>query len=202
VVAHDIVAWRDSVLAEQGSYRGVNRGDWVASRLFVSEGRWQGVAEGQAVMAAECLLGRVEQVSPYMSRVRLFSDVDSPRIEVQIGGLRGGEMQFVDYSCSLRGLGRGRMVIEDVPYRFIEEAGPAASSGETPRIRVGDLVYSAQGMLGLPIPLTIGKIAALKQDPKKRLVYTLIVEHTVAIDEIHDVFIIPLVPAGPLPALE
>lgn len=199
VVAWDIVAWRDSMLVERGSYRGVSWQDWVASRLFVTEGGESGVTEGQAVLARECLLGRVEQVSPYMSRVRLLSDVDSPRIQVQIGSRGDKGVELVDYPCSLRGLGRGRMVIEDVPYQYVQvEDGEERAADHRRRIQQGDLVLTAGGQLGLPMPLVVGKVAAITQVPKKRLVYTVNVEPVVSLAEIREVFIIPLAPGGPV----
>lgn len=199
VVAWDIVAWRDSLLVERGSSRGVSWRDWVATRLFVAEGGESGVAEGQAVLARECLIGRVEQVSPYMSRVQLLSDVDSPRIQVQIGGLAGGKMEFVDYPCSLRGLGRGRMVIEDVPYQYVQaEAEEQPSANGKRRIRIDDLAYSAAGQLGLPMPLVIGKVSGIEKNPKKRLVYSVTVAPAVEIPEVREVFIVPVIPTSGL----
>ncbi len=197
VVAWDIVAWRDSLLVERGSHRGVSWQDWVATRLFVTEGGDSGVAAGQAVLARECLLGQVEQVSPYMSRVRLLSDADSPRIQVQIGSRTGRGVEFVDYPCSLRGLGRGRMVIEDVPYQYVQvDEGEERAAGGFRRIQQGDMVFSAGGQLGLPVPLIIGRIADISKDLKKRLVYTVNVESVVSPTEIREVFIVPLTPGG------
>ncbi|HVP13077.1 MAG TPA: rod shape-determining protein MreC [Phycisphaerae bacterium] len=201
VVAWDIVSWRDSLLLARGSSRGVGWQDWVASRLFVDEGGESGVEQGQAVLARECLLGRVEQVSPYMARVQLFSDVDSPRIQVQIGAVMGNKVEFVDYPCSLRGMGRNRMAIEDVPYQYIQTDETGESPAGTGRkIRVGDLICSAPGQLGLPTPLVIGRISRLEQNPKKRLVYTVAVEPAATIADIREVFVIPIIPTSPTSA--
>ena len=202
VVARDIVEWRDSVLIERGSYRGVRRKDWVASRFFVDHGRVQGVEEGQAVLAQECLLGRVEQVSLYMAAVQLLSDLESPPIEVRVGSLRKTEFEFVDYPCSLRGLGRGRMVIEDVPYKYVYGAPDPEQGDFRRRLQVGDLVFSAPGQLGLPRPLVIGKVVELKEDLKKRLVVSLIVEPVVTMDQVRDVFVVPLIPPERTPIRE
>jgi cell shape-determining protein MreC len=203
VVAWDIVSWRDSLLLARGSSRGAGLQDWVASRLFVNEGGESGVAEGQAVLARECLLGRIEQASPYMARVQLLSDVDSPRIQVQIGAVAGQKVEFVNYPCSLRGMGRGRMVIEDVPYQYVQsdETDEGARGGGR-KIRAGDLVYSAADQLGLPVPLIIGKVAGLEKNPKKRLVYTVSVEPAAAIADIREVFIIPIIPTTPVSGRE
>lgn len=205
VVARDIVAWRDTVLVERGSSRGVRYRDWVASRFFVDHGFTQGVSEKQAVIAREGLLGRVEQVSPYMARVQLFSDVDSPRLEVRVGAATsGGKFEFVDYPCSLCGQGRGRMAIEDVPYQYVQESSEPTSGPAAPhrRISVGDLVLSEPGQMGLPEPLVVGRIVELQENPRKRLVYTLIVEPVVELGRVREVFVIPLVPPERVPIRE
>ncbi len=202
VVARDIVAWRDSLLAERGSSRAVRRKDWVASRFFVDRGQASRVEAGQVVLARECLLGRVELVSPYMARVQLLSDIDSPRTEVRIGVRSDDGFEFVDYPCSLRGIGHGRMKIEDVPYRYVQTDAVDGLDGPAQRIRVGDLVVAAPGQLGLPMPLVIGRITELLDDPQKRLVVSLIVEPVIPIEQLRDVIIIPLVPIERLPLRE
>ncbi len=197
VVAWDSVAARDALLIERGSFRSVGWRDWVATRLFVAAGGEQGVNVGQAVLARESLLGRVEQVSPYMSRVQLLSDIDSPRIEVRIGDVSSeGQVTFVDYACSLRGAGQGRMLVEDVPYRFVQEGDDPEAASDQERIRVGSLVYSAPDQLGLPAPLVIGRVSRIEKDTKNRLVYNVTVEPEASRDQIREVFVIPLVPLG------
>jgi cell shape-determining protein MreC len=203
VVAWDIVAWRDSLLLARGRSRGIGWQDWVASQLFINEGGETGVAEGQAVLARECLLGRVEQVSPYMARVQLFSDVDSPRIQVQIGAVAANKVEYVDYPCSLRGLGRGRMAVEDVPYQYVQADSESDSAGgKTRKIRVGDLVFSGPDQLGLPVPLMVGRVSGLEKNPKRRLVYTLAVEPAVSITDVREVFVIPIIANSPLSVRE
>lgn len=202
IVARDIVEWRDTVLIERGTSRGVRRKDWVSSHFFIDRGEMHDLAEGQAVLAHECLLGRVEQVSPYMASVQLFSDIDSPRIEVRVGTLRETAFEIVDYPCSLRGLGRGRMVIEDVPYKYAYGAPDPEQGDARRRLQIGDLVFSAPGQLGLPVPLVIGKVTEFKEDPKKRLVVSLMVEPIVPLDELRDVFVVPLIPIERVPIRE
>lgn len=193
VVARDVVDARDSMLVARGTSRSVNARDWVASYFFVDRGAASAIEQGQAVLSTECLLGRVEQVSPYMSRVQLFTDVDSPRVEVRIAAQTGGSVEFIDYVCSLRGIGRGRMAIENVESRYVQPSPPEEETA--PRgIRVGDMVFSAPGQLGLPSPMAVGKIVELKENPQKRLVYDLIVEPLVSAEQLRDVFIVPIVP--------
>ncbi len=198
VVARDIVASRDSLLVEQGTFRGIGWRDWVASRLFVRQGYENGVDPGQAVLTRECLLGRVEQVSPYMCRVQLLSDVSSPPIEVKVGAVVDGKPRFVDYACSLHGRGRREMVIKDVPYMHVQVDGEEGTEPEAKRIGIGDLVYSAPGQLGLPVPLIIGRVVAFETNPKKRLVHTVVVEPAIEIEDLRDVYIIPIVPVSRL----
>ena len=199
VVARDIVAWRDSLLVERGSSRGVRYRDWVASRFFVDRGRVHEIGEGQAVLTRECLLGRVEQVSPYMARIQLLSDVDGPRIEVRVGTTTHNSFEFVDYPCSLHGLGRGRMIIEDVPYKYVATGIKGEQDDAPGRIRIDDCVISAPGQLGLAEPLVVGKVVEFMEDPHKRLVVSLMVEPILTMDQISDVFIIPLIPFDRLP---
>ncbi len=203
IVARDIIASRDSILVARGSSRGVRHKDWVASRFFVDRGQIHGVTTGQAVLASECLLGHIEQVSPYMARVQLLTDVACPRIEVRIGSLTDNtDPTFVDYPCSLRGLGSGRMTIEDVPCRYVQGFEHDEADQVNRTIRVGDLVLSAPGQLGLPEPLVIGKIAEFIEDPRKRLVVDLVIEPAVSIDQLREVLIIPLIPLDHLPTPE
>lgn len=199
VVGRDVAAGRDSALVSRGSLRGVNWRDWAASRFFVNRGAASGVEGGQAVLAMETLIGRVEQVSPYMSRVQLLSDIDSPRIEVRIAAVDDSGATLIDYACSLRGQGRGRMAIENVESKFVQTtADEEGGAGVPRRIRVGDLVYTAPGQIGLPVPMAVGRVAEFTENPQKRLVHTLIVEPLVKIDDIGDVFIIPMVPVETL----
>ncbi len=199
IVARDIASTRDAALVSRGTLRGAGWRDWVASRFFVNRGAISELDAGQSVLARECLVGRIELVSPYMSRVQLLTDIDSPRIEVRIAAVDGSRADLIDYACSLRGIGRGRMAIENVEARYIETS---ADSEPTPdrvrRIRVGDLVYSAPGQLGLPVPMAIGRIIEITENPKKRLVHTLTIEPLVTLDELRDVFIIPVIPAETL----
>jgi cell shape-determining protein MreC len=197
VVAQDIAASRDSVLAARGSVRGVRTGDWVSARLFVNQGSVSGVEEGQAVLAEHCLIGRIEQVSPYMARVQLFSDVDCPRIEVRIGAMEGRTFKFVEYPCSLRGMGHGTMLIEGVDYRHVRRIDDEAKD-ERRRIGLGDLVFSAPGQLGLPSPMVVGRVRELSEDAKKRLVYNVTVEPIVRMEEVRDVYVIPLARTAPV----
>jgi cell shape-determining protein MreC len=195
VVAMDIAAWRDAALVARGSTRGVSRSDWVASRCWINRGQTDDMEPGQPVLSEESLLGRVEQVSPFMSRVQLLTDPDCPRMEVRIASAEH-HGQLVDYACSLRGHGGRRMIIENVAAGYVAlDAEPT----DVPRIRQGDYVVSAPGVLGIPSPMAVGRIAELTDDPRRRLVYDLIVEPIVDIDALREVFIIPLVPIKSVP---
>lgn len=216
VVGRDIVAARDAVLIGRGKSRNVAHRDWVASRFFINQGALAGMENEQAVFARESLLGRVEQVSQYMARVQLLSDIDSGRIEVRIGKvvdakgivleglpdsddpmpMRQSRLSVVDYVCSLRGKGGGRMVVEDVPYRYLEGKGDAEPGDNHRRVTVGDLVFSAPGQFGIPVSMVVGKVVEIQQKPEKRLVADVVVAPVVDIDRLQDVWVIPSTPAG------
>ncbi|MBK8267947.1 MAG: hypothetical protein IPK83_06420 [Planctomycetes bacterium] len=210
VVGRDVVEWRNTALLERGSKLGVSPQDWVASRIFINQGNLNDVAEGYAVIAREVLLGRIEQVSPYMSRVCLFTDINSAPLKVRVGGIENGRFIPVEYPCSVHGHGRGEMIIKNVDYRHIER--PATNADATADeskplesdlpivpdrargIRIGDLVYSAPGQLGLPVPMAIGKVKEIIEDPSRRLVADVIVVPSLGMDEIRTVSVIPLIP--------
>lgn len=200
VVASDIAAWRDSALVARGSLRGVSWRDWVASRFFINRGSVSEIQRGQVVLARECLIGRIEQVSPYMSRVQLLSDENSPRIAVRIASINGNNVRFIDFECSLRGAGAGKMAIENVEARFIDSAAEKDENdaNQDARIKIGDMVYNSPGHLGIPSPMAVGRISKITENPHKRLVFNLEVEPLVTIDELSDVFIIPLLGEEPL----
>lgn len=191
VVAWDIVSTRDSAVIERGNELKVSESDWVTSHVFLDRGD-AAVRSGQAVISREVLLGRVDFVSPYMSRVKLFSDIDAKPIKVRFEAIREGESRVVDVPCTMRGLGRGQMIVRDVHYEYIEAASDALD-GKT-RIRVGDYVTSEPNQLGLPVPLVVGHVVEIRHDPKQRLVYDVIIEPTVNRDDIRYIHVIPLIP--------
>lgn len=203
VVGRDIVEWRDSLLVERGANSSVSPQDWVASRFFVNRGTENRVDAGCAVISREILLGRVEQVSPFMSRVCLFTDVGSAPLRVQVGGFEADRFVAVDYPCSVSGRGHSEMVIRNVDYRFVDrDAGPPEMSDDVEApirpdrsrgIRVGDLVYSAPGQLGLPVPMIVGRVKEIVEDPSRRLVADVVVEPPIKVDDIRTVSIIPLI---------
>lgn len=192
VVAWDIVSTRDSAVIERGRELGVNTRDWVESHVFLDKGsNAADLRAGMKVIAREVLLGRIDFVSPYMSRVRLFSDVDSLPLSVRFVGYRDGELRTVEFPCTLSGIGRGQMIVRDVPYEFIDAA--STDGGAETRIRVDDFVMSDPSLQGLPVPIVVGQVTQIRADPAQRLVYDVIVESTVHRDDIRYVHIIPLI---------
>lgn len=212
VVARDIGGWRDSLLLSRGASQRVQHADAVASRLFVSGGTADGVAVGHLVLAREFLLGRIEQVGPFTSRLQLYSDV-GVRTEVRVGRVAGGRFQPVPYACTLLGMGGGQMRIVDIPLSRIAEgphvsgrgdssarSGAANASGvpgargasdASDGMRTGDLVTTPPGAIpGLPTPMTIGRIKGFTHDPSRRLVAAAEVETLAGPDDLADVFII------------
>ena len=94
------------------------------------------------------------------------------------------------------------MIIEDVPYQYVEATAIREPGPDQRRIRVGDLVFTSPGQLGLAVPLVVGEVTELVENPKKRLVVSLLGRPPVPIDRIHEVFIIPLVPIDRMPLPE
>jgi len=208
VVAHDAVAYRDIVFTNRGRSRDVRREDWVVSGFFVDRGTLHKVAVDQSVLAGESLIGRVADESPFVSWVRLLTDVDTKPLEVRIGrflpGPSGekGRFEVVDYVCNIVGRGGGEMVVSYVPQHFVQIDDDGNVNAGSPRIRIGDLVMTAPGLPGMPVSLAVGRVTRFESDPEKRLVYDVIVEPLVPRDRIDDVYIIPLVPTGRVAGLD
>ncbi len=208
VVAHDAVAYRDIVLTNRGRSRDVRREDWVVSGFFVDRGTLHEVAVDQSVLAGESLVGLVALESPFVSRVRLLTDVDSKLLEVRIGrfvpGPSGekGRFEVVDYVCNIAGRGGGEMVVSDVPQDYVQIDDDGNVSAESPRIRIGDLVMTAPGLAGMPVSMAVGRVSRFESDPEERLVYDVIVEPLVPRDRIDYVYVIPLVPTGRVAGLD
>src|SRR5262249_17168414 len=161
-----------------------------------------GARVGHLVLAREFLLGEIEQVSPFISRVRLYSDVGA-RTEVRLGRNmqtdKGRQFMTVKYPCTLLGRGHGEMIIEHVPERFISEDPRARANVDA--IRAGDLVVSVPSPPALPSAMVIGSVRTadasvpcFERDPRKPLVVTVHVKAALMPEEISDVFIVA---AGP-----
>lgn len=187
VVARDIDSWRDGLLLSRGMTRDVQRNDLVTSRLFVGAGSTERVAVGHLVLARETLLGTIEHVGPFTSRLRMFSDVGN-RVEVRVGRPAGGKFVMVDYPCTLVGRGNGEMMIENVPIHFIEEHAGGRNTG--PGMRIGDLVATPAAPPNLPTPMVIGRVAEFRVDARKRLFTHVRVVSLVRPDEIGEVLIV------------
>jgi cell shape-determining protein MreC len=169
IIGLDAAAGRDSLIISKGRSRNVKMGDWVASRLFLEIGTGDGVREQLLVLAQECLIGWVEQVSPWASRVVLLTDVLANRaMPIRIASRENGLPLLADnlpVNFALRGAGHGKMVVSDIPREFVD-AG---------QIRIDDLVVSDPANPDLPVSLVVGRITELSHNRKKPLYYDAVV---------------------------
>ena len=194
VVTRGISAARDTLLLSRGAgldaQPALRTGDAVASRLFLNTGTETGTAVGHLVVAREFLLGEIDQVSPFVSRVRLFSDPGA-RTLVRIGrvveGRGGARFVAVDYPCTVVGRGRGDMVIEHVPRKLV--ASPDGRAGDN-QIALGDLVCSASGAAPLTRAMTMGYVESVENEPRQPLVVTIHVRPALRADEIDEVLVL------------
>jgi cell shape-determining protein MreC len=184
VIRRDAVAWRDAVLLDKGAASSARRDAPVISRCFVNTGAETGVTDGMAVLAGEVLVGSVVSSAPYTSSVLLLSDT-SQRITVLIGRMTEDGWDVLPAEFLLQGVGRGRMVIEDVDHNYIEQG----------KIRTGDLVVSPPGHAALPLALTIGRVVEIEPHAQSPLLlYRLHVEPTVNYDELAGVYVVDTTP--------
>jgi cell shape-determining protein MreC len=190
-IAHDAIHWRDSLLLQAGANRGVRHDDWVASRLFFDVGRDDGVLKDMSVLASEFLIGRVEFVGSFTSRVVLLSDPSSQQ-RVRIGRWEQGVFRVMPSYYDLHGMGNGKMVIPDVPVGDLRH--DLSEDQSLLRIRPGDLVVSLDSDVRLPASLVIGRITHTKPHPEVALVHNLYVEPIIPADQITGALIIDPLP--------
>ncbi|NLX23968.1 MAG: rod shape-determining protein MreC [Phycisphaerae bacterium] len=173
VIGLDAAPRRDSLVLGKGQIQGVRQEDWVASRLFVQAGREDGVEDDAAVLARECLIGRVEQIGALTSRVVLLSDPYANRaMRVHIAHFdpetrRPLHVTFDGRMAAfvLRGSGSGLMTVSDIHRDFVQ-AGV---------VTVGDLVTSDPHDAKLPRAMVIGEIIELRHNRDKPLLYDAVV---------------------------
>ncbi len=181
VIAHDPASWRDAALLSAGRRKGVQLQAWVASRRFLDTGTSDGVDQGMVVLAREYLIGRIEEATPFSSRVVLLSDVDA-RAEAWIGRIEGTKFGVLpspeDFRGGARwaepgheavffltGRGKGEMVVRGVHEDYVK--GQA--------IVAGDLVVSPGTGRDLPVAMVMGLIEAVEDDPAQRQLRQLVV---------------------------
>ncbi len=187
VLRGDAVAWRDAVLLDRGGSSAAKPNDWVVSRKFVNVGAEQGVTDGMAVLASETLVGRVLHTAPYTATVLLLSDPSMRLEKVRVGRVNNGQLSLLEADFLLCGVGRGRMVIEDVDRRYVDP----------PRIREGDLVVSPPDDPRLPFSLVIGRIVGIEPHENSPLLLSrLRVEPIVAPTELTSVYVVDCVPGA------
>ncbi len=174
VIAADSAAWRDTLLLDKGRRNGVSREQWVASRRLLDAGIKDGVRKGMVTLAREFLLGRIDELTPYSSRLVLLSDQDS-REPVWVGRVEAetfriaGPVELVrqgkpwaepgqEVAFVLAGEGNGRMVISGVHEDYVN----------SDVIQVGDLVVSAGTSASLPIAMVVGHVVKIEDDTHRQ----------------------------------
>lgn len=205
VIAYDPSSWRDTALLGAGRSRGVDVKDWVASRRLLDAGEKDGVQQGMTVLAREYLIGYIDEVTPYSSRLVLLSD-DTAQVQVWIGRVEreqfnilpslealrdgkrsagpGGEAGFL-----LTGRGRDEMIISGVHEDYVHHKALA----------VGDLVVSAGSSAKLPVAMVIGKVEKIEDDPAQRQLRRLIVRCPVDTSRLRWVYVVSAPPRSDLP---
>ena len=182
VIGRDSLAWRHSILLEEGFSRGVRPGQKVISSHFVDVGRSGGVEVGMSVLAGEALLGEVVEASSRAARVRLLGDVES-RTTVVIARVTEDDAEVLDARFWMTGSQDGRMIIQDVYYdEFLDDG----------LIRLGDLVLTDGRDGSLPISVAVGTIVQMDQQHQNRLLYNLVVEPAVIPESVQQVYVVNL----------
>ncbi len=196
VIAPEADAWRQAFRVARGTNRGIKEGDWVATRLQINVGSEHDVREHAQVLARECLIGWVEQANRYTSRVVLLSDAfanRTMRIRIVRPDAPPSEARKADNRqvFFLKGAGRGRMLIPDIPREDVDAK----------LIAVGDMVTTDADDYRFPMAMVIGRIVELTHNKANPLYYEAVVEHRYDPQSVRDVTIIefPSVSEPPAP---
>lgn len=179
LLAEDPAAWRRSVLLDRGTHGGVAPGAAVMSKKFVLDrGSQAELANHEAVLLGEVLVGVIEQANTFSSRVRLLSD-PATQIEVRIGRGTADGFDLASGAFWLTGAGGGEMVIRDV----------VKSDVDAGRIAIGDAVLARPVETVLPAAMTIGQVARIDPDVKNPLLVILRIRAGVDVNTLRRVYV-------------
>jgi len=157
VVARDTEPARETLTIGKGSFHGIKQGQWVTTGVVPGVGR--AGETGRELLARQCLVGRVAEVWPYLSRVQLVTDARFGPVYVRAAReLADGTWQQAPDECLLAGLGNGRMRISRAPVDFYESG-----------FRIALLPTSEE----LPVPMAVGEIVAARKLDEAPLYYDL-----------------------------
>jgi len=202
VIAYNPTAWRDTALLGSGRRRGISEDMWVASRRLLDAGGKDGVRGGMVVLAREYLIGRIDEVTPYRSRLVLLSDLES-KAEVWIGRISGDRFKVLPSPDALRagqrwaesgqearfflvGRGKGEMIIGDVHEDYVKQGVLAP----------GDLVVSAGTSAKLPVAMIFGRIEDIEDDPGQRQLRQLVVRCPIDTSKLRWVYVVDAPPVS------
>jgi rod shape-determining protein MreC len=144
-------------------------GEVLPTAATVSAGRHQGVVEGDPVLTADGLLGRIGETYNDLSRVTLITDPNSAvACEVESTGVLG--------ILKLTTTPHARLVLANVPL--------------TDTVRVGQRVLTSGYSLHYPRGLAIGRVARAVPDAS-RLMLEVEVEPAVQLSRLRHAFVIP-----------
>lgn len=111
VVGGDTSPQRETITISKGRRHGVEQGDWVAAGAPPAER--DPAATGRDLLLRQWLIGRVDEVQPYLSRVQLTTDPHfGPQRVWTARALADGTWQLADQQCGLTGSGSGIMRID------------------------------------------------------------------------------------------
>ncbi len=116
VLGSDASPRRQTLRVGRGSADGVSTGDWVAAG--VAPGAADVAATGRELLSQRWLIGVVESVGPFSSRVQLLTDPGFGPLRVRAARMDGQTLEVSRRECLLYGAGN-RSVIRDAPENFV-----------------------------------------------------------------------------------
>lgn len=180
VVAGDSLPWRESKLIDRGTLRGIRKRQKVHSnQLTLAAGQGHAIRGGMSILAGETYVGEIVDVSTHTARLMLVTDPQSTPLWVRIARKADAE-SIGPPEMLLKGIGDGRMRIEDVSYSDVESG----------KINVGDIVVTTGEDSRLPLFVAVGKIVEIKRDDDNAVLYKLTVEPILDLDRLRRVFVL------------
>lgn len=143
--------------------------DGSGNELTIACRKPAGLAKGQFVLGDECIIGRISEVFPQISKatVELITDSDS-KIPVMVGKLKS----------KMTGSGNNSAKIELVKNE----------------VKVGENVFALKNPLFLDGPVIVGKVTECKRNQQYPLLWDLTVVPACNIEQLEDVAVIIINP--------
>jgi cell shape-determining protein MreC len=182
VLSWDASNWRDSRQILGGVKAGLTPGAGVVTNHFaIPLTQADLITTGMGVLAAERLIGTIDNVGSFTSRVRLLSDPGS-ELTVTLAALDADTLIPINAKFILVGKGAGNIQIREVHHQYVDNGA----------ISLGDYVLTLPDEPLLPPSITIGTVSNITPDRENALLYNLDVETGIHYADLRRLYVVDL----------